>query len=68
MINIERFNKINNITDPIEAAKEYLLTISRFRNNCDTDINEMIFEDLRCRFAEDWARIIMSLYHTYKRE
>ena len=61
MIDVENFEKINKITDPYEAAKEYLLAVSRYMDNCDTASNEIIFEDLEYRFVRKWAEIVVSL-------
>jgi len=61
MINTSQFEEINKITDPIDAAKRYLRAVSLFRDNCETDINEIIFDDLAYRFTEKWAEIVSKL-------
>jgi hypothetical protein len=60
MIDTKKFERINKIIDSIEAAKEYINAISKFRDNCDTDSNLIIMEDLEYRFSEDWARIVLN--------
>jgi hypothetical protein len=61
MIDTGMFEETNKITDPVEAARKYLQAIGRFRDNMDTNANEIIFDHLAYHFAEKWARLIVEL-------
>lgn len=61
MINTEWLEKVNRIKDPYVAAKEYLSAVSRYKDNIDTAINELVFEQLEYHFVEEWARIVTSV-------